>query len=321
MKNRDNKFDFIKGILIILVVIGHAIQVLYGIDNKEVWYNPIFNIVYTFHMPLFIFISGYFFSSSLKYSFSILLEKKATRLLVPTFIWSTVILLIWGTATEWQDVKPFKVYTIYKSYWYLICIFVLTFTYYIIVKNKFIKLIILLIYIVSVIFYDYLPWTIFKDCQVIRQFAIFGLGILYQSKWKNLMAQSKFYKYIFLASDVFTIIGIRYFYGYNMMDFPPIIRIIDGICCSMLVFIILSNSYNPIKNNKIINGFVYLGKNSLAIYLIHVVAFRFIIYSGYTFEYNLISAINLTTILIGTSLFLMFIIKSLLKEKSYIVGV
>lgn len=203
----------------------------------------------------------------------------------------------------------------------MICIFVLTFTYYIIVKNKFIKLIILLIYIVSVIFYDYLPWPIFKDCQVIRQFAIFGLGILYQSKWKNLMAQSKFYKYIFLASDVFTIIGIRYFYGYNMMDFPPIIRIIDGICCSMLVFIILSNSYNPIKNNKIINGFVYLGKNSLAIYLIHVVAFRFIIYSGYTFEYNLISAINLTTILIGTSLFLMFIIKSLLKEKSYIVGV
>lgn len=94
MKNRDNKFDFIKGILIILVVIGHAIQALYGIDNKEVWYNPIFNIVYTFHMPLFIFISGYFFSSSLKYSFSILLEKKATRLLVPTFIWSTVILLI-----------------------------------------------------------------------------------------------------------------------------------------------------------------------------------------------------------------------------------
>lgn len=143
MKNRDNKFDFIKGILIILVVIGHAIQALYGIDNKEVWYNPIFNIVYTFHMPLFIFISGYFFSSSLKYSFSILLEKKATRLLVPTFIWSTVILLIWGTATEWQDVKPFKVYTIYKSYWYLICIFVLTFTYYIIVKNKFIKLIII----------------------------------------------------------------------------------------------------------------------------------------------------------------------------------
>ena len=116
MKNRDNKFDFIKGILIILVVIGHAIQALYGIDNKEVWYNPIFNIVYTFHMPLFIFISGYFFSSSLKYSFSILLEKKATRLLVPTFIWSTVILLIWGTATEWQDVKPFKVYTIYKVF-------------------------------------------------------------------------------------------------------------------------------------------------------------------------------------------------------------
>lgn len=57
---RDLSFDFIKGVLIILVVLGHVIQGLYGIDNPDVWENLLFTIIYTFHMPLFIFISGYF---------------------------------------------------------------------------------------------------------------------------------------------------------------------------------------------------------------------------------------------------------------------
>ena len=49
--------DSLKGILIVLVVLGHAIQGVYGEDVES---NRIWNIIYSFHMPAFFAISGYF---------------------------------------------------------------------------------------------------------------------------------------------------------------------------------------------------------------------------------------------------------------------
>lgn len=54
-KIRNKEIDYLKGLSIILVVVGHAIQ--YNICDYNV--NPFFNIIYSFHMPLFMFISGY----------------------------------------------------------------------------------------------------------------------------------------------------------------------------------------------------------------------------------------------------------------------
>jgi fucose 4-O-acetylase-like acetyltransferase len=53
-------FDNSKGILIFLVVLGHLLEVYRHYDENTVvlW---LYNTIYTFHMPLFILISGYFF--------------------------------------------------------------------------------------------------------------------------------------------------------------------------------------------------------------------------------------------------------------------
>lgn len=53
---RDLRIDSIKGLLILLVVFGHCHTALQEHSN----YMFIYNIIYLFHMPLFIFISGYF---------------------------------------------------------------------------------------------------------------------------------------------------------------------------------------------------------------------------------------------------------------------
>ena len=50
-------FDNVKAILIILVVVGHFIDI--ASDSSRV-YRSIFVFIYSFHMPLFIFISGMF---------------------------------------------------------------------------------------------------------------------------------------------------------------------------------------------------------------------------------------------------------------------
>jgi fucose 4-O-acetylase-like acetyltransferase len=52
--SRDIKLSNAKGILIFLVVLGHLLEVF-----KDDYFH-IFLIIYSFHMPLFVFISGYF---------------------------------------------------------------------------------------------------------------------------------------------------------------------------------------------------------------------------------------------------------------------
>ena len=53
--------DYAKGLAILLVVIGHLLQYnLVGISAKE-----LFDMIYSFHMPLFMFLSGYVASLSI----------------------------------------------------------------------------------------------------------------------------------------------------------------------------------------------------------------------------------------------------------------
>ena len=54
---RDGRIDSLKGVLIALVVWGHCF--LYGVPQDNVK-MVIANYVYLFHMPFFVFLSGYF---------------------------------------------------------------------------------------------------------------------------------------------------------------------------------------------------------------------------------------------------------------------
>lgn len=53
-KTRDQRLDIAKGIAIILVVVGHTLQARYSNFDDVLG----FRVIYSFHMPLFIFLSG-----------------------------------------------------------------------------------------------------------------------------------------------------------------------------------------------------------------------------------------------------------------------
>jgi fucose 4-O-acetylase-like acetyltransferase len=55
MKEKNRQFLLLQAIAIILVLIGHKGGV--GFEKLTAWFP-----IYAYHMPLFIFISGYFFS-------------------------------------------------------------------------------------------------------------------------------------------------------------------------------------------------------------------------------------------------------------------
>lgn len=56
-KDRDYFFDNARAILIFLVVLGHMIQP-YTSESKYIL--ALYLVIYSFHMPTFLFISGYF---------------------------------------------------------------------------------------------------------------------------------------------------------------------------------------------------------------------------------------------------------------------
>ena len=59
---RIKYWDLLKGIAIFLVVWGHTIQ--YGGSGSIFFDNKAFIFIYSFHMPLFLLISGYFLCCS-----------------------------------------------------------------------------------------------------------------------------------------------------------------------------------------------------------------------------------------------------------------
>ncbi len=66
---RNLFFDFLKGVCILSVSIGHALQTtIPPNDNESFFENPLFISIYMWHMPLFAIISGYFAYSSIQKS-------------------------------------------------------------------------------------------------------------------------------------------------------------------------------------------------------------------------------------------------------------
>ena len=78
---RDCGIDWLKAFAIVLVVVGHAIQYSLGRDFDS---NIIFRGIYSFHMPLFIFVSGYLISPGKKVGF---LWKQFKLLMIPFLVW------------------------------------------------------------------------------------------------------------------------------------------------------------------------------------------------------------------------------------------
>lgn len=86
---RNYHFDNIKALLIFLVVFGHLIEPLQDIELFKITYF----IIYSFHMPLFIFLAGYFANPTTKG-----LKKTAKLLIKYELIYAIVFLLLFGTS-------------------------------------------------------------------------------------------------------------------------------------------------------------------------------------------------------------------------------
>lgn len=137
IKERNYLLDNLKVILIFFVVFGHTIE-YYIKDSKVLMTLYIF--IYIFHMPLFIFISGY-----LSKNFYKMKRKAVKNLLIPYIIFN----MIWYTAV-YIGTKKAMFTVMYPGWtlWYLLSLFFWRIILKYIVK---IKNIVLISFIVGII--------------------------------------------------------------------------------------------------------------------------------------------------------------------------
>lgn len=138
MNKRNQIIDAGKGIAMFLTVYGHSIQNGSGADyltNGTFFDNLVFRLIYSFHMPLFIALSGYLFAYSIKkYSFIENLKKKTTTIAIPAALWGLLTpLVMWiieiflygtsGKAVDFSMLPANVVFAATTSVWFLWSVF------------------------------------------------------------------------------------------------------------------------------------------------------------------------------------------------------
>lgn len=258
---RINYFDFLKGIAIILVVMGHIAEKSMGITSS------LFNNLYgSFHMPIFITISGFLCFKHSDFTISDLLNfihKKFLRVILP-FLSVGALYGYWnfnnptdGMINKFQGLwfLPTLFYCMIVSYITLYFIKKISNNTYIIISS------LAAIWIISVLIYMSYSPSIPYYLNYIRMFPYFIFGVILSHK-KN------WYDFILSNKIIFTLSIILYtliltLSGKNILSF--INFNIAGFFAIAILFQLCSNTSNHVLYQKIKE----IGTYSIEIYLFH----------------------------------------------------
>lgn len=134
VKHRDTTLDALKAVAIFMVCWGHCIQFFVNIPYME---NSLVLFIYSFHMPLFMALVGYFSSSLLKYSPKEAFLKRFRELILPVITFTTIYALLGVYKVD--SIKGYVISLIIYL-WFLKSAFICTLLYYLSVhlspKNK-----------------------------------------------------------------------------------------------------------------------------------------------------------------------------------------
>lgn len=279
MTKHIESIDMLKGITIILVVIGHAVQGVVSSQHLTIntEYNSIFilkQIIYGFHMPLFFIIAGLFINSWIKRSFKEAILQKIFRLMVPYFIWSAITAIAMQFADGYTNyglgIRAFLLSPIkpFSQYWFLYVLFFIHIIYYVLINIRRCngKLLFLLVSIIAYLLNPLINniWIFDSLC---RYMVFFSIGS-YILDFINLR-QFKCNK-IILPVIVFLLINMIYvsiLYTDNyILDYY--FWFITSIIGSGFIFLVSYYSIDKIKLIK--NILCFFGKKSMEIYCLHL---------------------------------------------------
>ena len=280
MESSTKRLDFIdvaKGIGIILVVLGHCMA--YGCQNR------LFTMIYSFHMPLFFFLSGFLFKSKDNASF---LSGKVKTLLVPMVCFQSINIFTYGLLFLLGLEKMHRTIA-FGGFWFLGTLLYVTCLYYILSEKFFAKfdhknIVVTLTTIVTMSFgLIYAKGISDQPNQLIATsfvaFSFYGLGHICnnnQNLQNIIINNSKIYRILTAIGAVILFALLAYLVSFTDRNvdmntsrygnsFFFILNALVGISAMFLCSIAISK-------NKILEFF---GKNSLMIFLLHIPLWKF----------------------------------------------
>lgn len=271
--------DSLKGWLIILVVLGHAIQKTIG-DACEA--NHLWNIIYSFHMAAFMAVSGYVaFRTDTKWGGQFVCQtiwRRFRQLLVPFVLWTVASQLMGGSV----DVEKFGLYLLYpdKGLWFLWVLFFINVFFFagsflaekiktrqevVIVGICIVLVTVMVLFEVRVLGFQFIAYY----------FLFYSIGYFFHK-----------YEYKVMSSSVLlmTLLGICWAvlaWFWNMHELPaflneqPLPATITQyayrfITAAIAIYLLLNLSPRVLNSSLLWNcSFVKLGNISLGIYAVH----------------------------------------------------
>jgi fucose 4-O-acetylase-like acetyltransferase len=297
-KTRDLSFDFLKGWLIILVITGH---ILPGSADEGVR-----GLIYYFHMPLFLAITGYFIKDkNLKQTFGTLLTKYNKRLLTPyiiAFLVYTCSYLYFSIGMNQLHIRHIIGSVIYPFYhlWYIPAVLLFVFYTKIINKNKALIIFAFVVAsVVSIVWYAYgdhlnnsFPLIKYMgDKRFYYYYSFFLMGYILGRNTIQIKTE------ISLISCI-TIPLLNYFFV-----LPPLL---NAILWYLFNIFLINLTVNTCHKLAIINSniVIRLGQTSLPVYLWHVAVISVV--TAFIDSDKPIYYVVVTTLIIALSLLFIF---------------
>lgn len=285
--------DYAKVIGIFLVVFGHTAIPGY-----------LYNAIFSFHMPLFFFISGYLFSFKKYNSYKHFLLKRSKQLVIPYFYFNIITYIFWffigrKYGNDSTQNIPFYTPIIGIFYgngignylvhniasWFLACLFIAENLFFLffenVEKNK--KSILLLIFLlIGYLDYTYdpvrWPWS-FNVALVALVF--YGFGNVFKEKIDTFLRKRVIFLLLVMLATFpvyiffFTInqgVNLNFNYYHNYWYFWP------GALSGILIVLIISRMLELFSGK--INSVEYISKNTIIILVFEFIAMTII--KGFT---------------------------------------
>ena len=288
-KNRNTYIDTLKGSLIILVVFGHFLELFLSIPIIYALYSWI----YIFHMPLFIFCSGYLERGDFK---------RTLKQLVPMYVVFNVLYILVAYVFLRQEVDLFFIQP-YWIMWYLLSLLGWNLISHIIPNVN--GVIILVAFFVG-LFVGFL--SIDYAFSFSRTFVFFPFYLMGRWVKENKINITYFTRYKLLG--LLISLGVILFLFYNPVLMPQWLygsfnyedgggNILIRFVCYILS-VIISISFLSLVPRKPVSFLTKIGRNTLSVYLLHgfiVLLFDEFIVSN---SYNMSTIQALTEICIMT---------------------
>ncbi len=287
MKERINWVDVARGIGVLLVIYGHGLAV-----------TPLRFIIYSFHMPLFFFLSGLVFHKRKNEKYLTVLKKDFKRILIPYFIFAAISFTLWLSnipldRIRWDLVFNQIIGIFYGSgnngylainivLWFLPCLFIVKQMFWFISRLD-IKLIIPVLFLFSALgyyFHVFLPnlKLPFGFESALTGVVFFGLGYMWNFIPDKYNQKFKKYTLVFILILIVSTITFSLI-NFNLHNHQVDLRLnrinnyflfYMSALSGILTVILLSMKLNK---NKILE---YFGRNSLLLFVWHLVVFSYI---------------------------------------------